>query len=105
MADIVKHIRGDTFRVVGQFTGGDYTGWTGMSQVRDEVTDELLSSLQFAWVQSAQGRFMTSVLKTDNWPANKYVLYDVQIESPQGEVRSSGAVRILVERDVARANP
>lgn len=105
MPDPVKHIRGDTFRVVGQITGGDYTGWTGMSQVRDEVSDGLLSNLQFAWINASQGRFMTTVLKTDNWPANKYVLYDVQFESPQGETRSSGYVRILVERDVARANP
>lgn len=101
MADSITHKRGDTFRVHGRFTGADYTGWTGRSQVRQDDNDEKLSDLTFRWVDAADGVFVTEILETSNWPANKYVLYDVEIRSIDGEVRSSDAIRILVARDVS----
>lgn len=104
MAD-PKHIRGDTFLVTGAFSGGDYSGWVGKSQVRDDISDDLLSELEFTWVDATQGIFTTIVKETGNWPANKYVLYDVEITSPDGQVRSSLANKIQVLRDVTRAGP
>lgn len=99
MADNVSHKKGDTFRVHGRFTGGIFTNWTGRSQVRKDEDDSLLSELTFEWIDAAEGFFVAQILNTDNWPANKYVLFDVEITSPAGEVRSSEAVRILVRRD------
>lgn len=105
MADNPTHQRGDTFRVAGQFSGGDYTGWVGASQVREDVADALLSTLTFEWIDAAVGQFVVTTHQTANWPANKYVLFDVEITSPTGEIRSSRAIKILVERDVTRAGP
>lgn len=99
MVDNISHKKGDTFRVHGRFTGSDYTGWTGRSQVRNDADDVLLSEMVFAWVDVSQGFFVAEILQTDNWPANKYVLFDVEVTSPSGEVRSSEAIRILVRRD------
>lgn len=67
--------------------------------VRQDDTDAFLSELTFQWLDQTNGLFVAEVLNTDNWPANKYVLFDVQITSPLGEVRSSEAIRILVKRD------
>lgn len=103
MPDPITHVRGDTFSVSGQFTGGSYAGWTGRSQVRDDLTDELLSELTFIWVNAAQGLFTATALSTPNWPANKFVIFDVEVTSPSGEVRSSALVKILVERDATYA--
>ena len=99
MPENVSHKKGDTIRVSGRFTGADYTGWTGRSQVRRDEDDTLLSELVFEWIDAVEGFFVAVVLNTDNWPANKYVLFDVEITSPAGEVRSSEAIRILVRRD------
>lgn len=100
MADPVRHIRGDTFRVAGRFSGGDYTGWIGRSQVRDDISDQLLSTLTFDWIDAAQGLFVVEVLDTRSWPSNKYVVFDVEIQSVNGEIRSSNLVKIQVLRDV-----
>lgn len=105
MAGEPTHPRGDTFTVYGQFTGGDYTGWNGASQVRDDATDALLSDLTFSWIDATQGLFMVQIKTTDNWPANKFVLFDVEITSPEGFVRSSKANKVMVDRDVTRAGP
>lgn len=101
MAGDPSHIRGDTFTVYGQ-VAGDYTGWTGSSQVRDDDKDDLLSELVFSWVDAAQGMFVVQVLDTSNWPANKFVLFDVQLTSPAGIIASTRAVRIRVDRDATQ---
>lgn len=100
MPDEVKHIRGDTFTVVGQFGPADFTGYTGKSQVRSWDTDLLYSELNFQWADITIGTFSVEVLATQNWPAGKYVGFDVQIRSPQGRIVSCPRVKILVETDV-----
>lgn len=96
----ITHIRGDTFTVAGQFGPSDFTGWTGRSQVRGWDDDEKYSDLTFAWSDASQGLFSVEVKDTSNWPALKYVAFDVQITSPVGVVKSSARVKIYVEKDV-----
>lgn len=103
MAGEPTHIRGDTFTVTGQFTGGNFTGWTGRSQVRSDDKDDLLSELTFTWSDASQGLFYVSTNMTSNWPHSKYVIFDVQITSPDGQTRSSPLVKILVQRDATYA--
>lgn len=103
MPEDVQHIRGDTFTVAGQFLGGSYTNWSGASQVRDESTDELLTDLDFDWVDATVGSFVVTGLNTNNWPINKYVVFDVQVTSPTGVTKSSELIRIRVMRDSTRA--
>lgn len=94
------HPRGDTFSVTGRFLSGDFTGWTGKSQVRSE-TDELLSELVFTWIDATTGSFVVQALDTSHWPVGT-VLHDVQVTSPAGVVVSSRVVKVLVEKDVTR---
>lgn len=103
MPDEITHIRGDTFTVTGQFQGGNFTGWTGASQVRDDTTDELLSTLIFTWVDATQGFFHVEVKDTSAWPKDRYVVFDVEITSPTGNVRSSSLQKIRVLRDATYA--
>lgn len=101
MAD-PTHIRGDTFQVHGQLTG-DFTGWTGASQVRDDVTDDLLSELDFEWVDASVGSFRVTAAQTENWPINKYVIFDVQVTSPSNVRLSTKVVKVRVERDATHS--
>lgn len=97
-----EHIRGDTFTVTGIAGAGNYSGWIGKSQVRSAATDDLLSELEFTWVDALTGKFVVQTKDTNHWPAGEVVNFDVQITSPNGVVVSSGLVKITVLKDVTR---
>lgn len=102
------HKRGDTFDYADQLAMTvdgvavtDFTGMTGASQLRNNA-GSLVASLQFTWLDAAQGLFrVRSTAPTDTWPVG-LLLHDVQLTTAAGDVVSTATEIIQLVGDVTR---
>jgi len=103
---MLTHNRGDTYKLAGEFeltVNGtrqlDLTGWTGASQVRNNL-DELIADLTFTWIDASLSlASVTFAGSTANWPIeNLYT--DVQFTAPDGDFVSTQRTAFAVARDV-----
>lgn len=74
----------------------DFTGWTGASQVRPARGGDVVATLDFQWLDAAQGSFRISAPgSTAAWPL-AVLAFDVRLTAPGGEVITTGAAQFNV---------
>lgn len=100
---------GDTFDYSGKISVKrpdgtlieDFTGWTGISQVRD-LDGGLIETLTFVWVDITTGLMRIHADRTaDPWPPGQAKV-DIQFTSPAGDHVSTQTEMIQIGEDVSR---